>query len=91
MAGCGDPGKTAGAAKADFWISNDFPSMPPVHVALRVASRAMVDAFHQAGLAAGGTDNGPPGLRPHYRPNYYAAFVHDPHGHNIEAVCDAPE
>lgn len=80
----------AAEGEADFWISDDFPDMPPVHVALRTASRAMVDAFHHAALEAGGTDNGAPGLRPHYRPTYYAAFVHDPQGHNIEAVCYAP-
>jgi hypothetical protein len=52
--------------------------------------RRLVDAFHRAALAAGGRDNGPPGLRPHYHPNYYGAFVLDPDGHNIEAVCHAP-
>jgi predicted lactoylglutathione lyase len=52
-----------------------------------VPTRAAVDDFHQAALAAGGTDNGAPGLRPHYHPNYYGAFVLDPDGNNIEAVC----
>ena len=63
------------------------PNKPPVHVAFRVNSRALVDAFHKAALAAGGSDNGRPGLRPHYHPNYYGAYVLDPDGHNIEAVC----
>jgi catechol 2,3-dioxygenase-like lactoylglutathione lyase family enzyme len=65
--------------------------MQPFHLALRVRSRAAVDAFHAAALAAGGRDNGKPGLRPQYHPNYYGAYVLDPDGHNIEAVChDAP-
>ena len=62
----------------------------PMHVAIVAQERAMVDAFHKAALAAGGRDNGAPGLRPHYHPNYYAAFVLDLDGHNIEAVCHAP-
>ena len=61
-----------------------------VHVAFAALSRAAVDAFYRAGVAAGGKDNGPPGLRPHYHANYYGAFVLDPDGHNIEAVCHAP-
>lgn len=75
------------APKPDFWISGGKPNQPPLHVAFSVASRAMVDAFYQAALAAGGTDNGPPGIRAHYHPDYYGAFVLDPDGHNIEAVC----
>jgi catechol 2,3-dioxygenase-like lactoylglutathione lyase family enzyme len=75
------------APKADFWISRGTPNVPPVHVAFRVDSRAKVDAFYQAAIAAGGQDNGAPGLRPHYHPHYYGAFVRDPDGHNIEAVC----
>ena len=62
----------------------------PLHVAFQTRDRASVDAFHKAALAAGGRDNGAPGLRPHYHPNYYGAFVFDPDGHNIEAVCHAP-
>ena len=62
----------------------------PLHIAFVAQTRAQVDAFHRAALAAGGTDNGPPGLRPKYHANYYAAFVIDPDGHNIEAVCHAP-
>lgn len=84
VAGFGEDGKP------DFWISSGTPNQPPIHVAFRVASRAMVDAFYQAALAAGGADNGAPGLRPHYHPHYYGAFVRDPDGHNIEAVCHAP-
>ena len=61
-----------------------------VHIAFNADSRAAVDAFYRAAIAAGGKDNGAPGLRPHYHPNYYAAFVLDPDGHNIEAVCHAP-
>ncbi|WP_116135176.1 VOC family protein [Trinickia diaoshuihuensis] len=72
---------------ADFWISRGTPNVPVVHIAFRAADRATVDAFHRAAIAAGGKDNGAPGLRPHYHPNYYAAFVLDPDGHNIEAVC----
>lgn len=75
------------APKPDFWISRGTANKPPIHMAFRAASRAMVDAFYQAAMDAGGVDNGPPGLRPHYHPNYYGAFVLDPDGHNIEAVC----
>lgn len=77
--------------KPDFWIAGGAPNVPPVHVAFRVSSRALVRAFHAAALAAGGRDNGGPGLRPHYHPHYYGAFVLDPDGHNIEAVCHEPE
>lgn len=78
------------APKPDFWIGGDRASVPPTHVAFRVISRAQVDAFYRAALAAGGRDNGAPGLRPHYHPDYYGAFVLDPDGHNIEAVCHEP-
>jgi catechol 2,3-dioxygenase-like lactoylglutathione lyase family enzyme len=78
------------APKPDFWIGRGDPNVPPVHVAFAASSRAIVDAFHRAALAAGGRDNGAPGLRPEYHPNYYGAFVLDPDGHNIEAVCHAP-
>ena len=77
--------------KPDFWISGGAPNVPPVHVAFRVSSRALVTGFHAAALAAGGRDNGGPGLRPHYHPNYYGAFVLDPDGHNIETVCHEAE
>jgi len=76
--------------KPDFWIGGEGKLNKPLHVALAASDRASVDAFHKAALAAGATDNGPPGLRPHYHPNYYAAFVLDPDGHNIEAVCHKP-
>jgi catechol 2,3-dioxygenase-like lactoylglutathione lyase family enzyme len=62
-----------------------------LHIAFVAESRQQVDAFYRAALAAGGKDNGAPGLRPHYHANYYAAFVIGPDGHNIEAVCHAPE
>jgi catechol 2,3-dioxygenase-like lactoylglutathione lyase family enzyme len=62
-----------------------------LHVAFTAESRAQVDAFHRAALAAGGKDNGAPGLRPHYHANYYAAFVIGPDGHDIEVVCHAPQ
>jgi len=84
VAGFGEPGKP------DFWLSRGTPNQPPVHVAFRVQDRATVDAFYNAAMAAGGRDNGEPGLRPHYHPNYYGAFVLDPDGHNIEAVCHEP-
>ncbi len=61
----------------------------PVHIAIVTKDRPTVDAFHRAALAADGRDNGPPGLRAHYHPNYCGAFVLDPDGHNIEAVCHA--
>jgi catechol 2,3-dioxygenase-like lactoylglutathione lyase family enzyme len=76
--------------KPDFWLHGGTPQTPRVHIAFRADDRATVDAFHRAALAAGGTDNGPPGPRPHYHPGYYGAFVLDPDGHNIEAVCHTP-
>ena len=81
VAGFGEP------PKPEFWISLGSPNNPPVHVAFRVSSRSLVDAFYRAAIEAGGTDNGSPGIRAHYHPNYYGAFVLDPDGHNIEAVC----
>jgi catechol 2,3-dioxygenase-like lactoylglutathione lyase family enzyme len=76
--------------KPDFWIGGEGGLQKPLHVAVQANDRATVDAFHKAALAAGGKDNGAPGLRPHYHPNYYAAFVFDLDGHNIEAVCHTP-
>lgn len=76
--------------KPDFWVYQGAPQKPHVHVAFRADSRAVVDAFHAAALAAGGKDNGPPGVRPHYHQHYYGAFVLDPDGHNIEACCHEP-
>jgi catechol 2,3-dioxygenase-like lactoylglutathione lyase family enzyme len=77
--------------KPDFWIGGEGKLNRPVHVALTAKDRPTVDAFYRAAIAAGGKDNGAPGLRPHYHANYYAAFVLDSEGHNIEAVCHAPE
>jgi catechol 2,3-dioxygenase-like lactoylglutathione lyase family enzyme len=76
--------------KPDLWIGGEGGLQRPIHIAIAAQNRAAVDAFHRAALAAGGKDNGAPGLRPHYHPNYYAAFVLDPDGHNIEAVCHTP-
>jgi catechol 2,3-dioxygenase-like lactoylglutathione lyase family enzyme len=69
----------------DVWIAAGVPG-PPLHVALCAPDRATVDAFHRAALAAGGRDNGAPGLRPRYHPGYYAAYALDPDGNNVEAV-----
>jgi catechol 2,3-dioxygenase-like lactoylglutathione lyase family enzyme len=77
--------------KPDFWIGGEGGLDRIIHVAILADSRAAVDAFHKAAIAAGGIDNGAPGLRPHYHPYYYGAFVFDPDGHNIEAVCHKPE
>jgi catechol 2,3-dioxygenase-like lactoylglutathione lyase family enzyme len=73
--------------KPDFWIGGEGRLEKPLHVAIAAKDRAAVDAFYHAAIAAGAQDNGAPGLRPHYHPDYYAAFVRDPDGHNIEAVC----
>lgn len=73
-----------------FWIGDNERVGQGVHVAFTAASRQQVDDFYAAAMAAGGRDNGAPGLRPHYGPNYYAAFVFDPDGANIEAVCNVP-
>ena len=78
------------APKADFWVAEGKPNDPKLHIAFRAESRAQVDEFYRAALEAGGTDNGAPGLRPHYHKDYYGAFVLDPDGHNIEAVCHTP-
>jgi catechol 2,3-dioxygenase-like lactoylglutathione lyase family enzyme len=77
------------AGKPDFWLR---PSqlVAPTHVAFRAVSRAVVDDFYREALAAGGTPNGKPGLRTEYHPSYYAAFVLDPDGNNVEAVCHEP-
>jgi catechol 2,3-dioxygenase-like lactoylglutathione lyase family enzyme len=73
--------------KPSFWVVERPPHGTGTHVAFTCDSRDSVDAFHAAALAAGGTDNGLPGLREHYHPDYYGAFVLDPDGNNIEAVC----
>jgi catechol 2,3-dioxygenase-like lactoylglutathione lyase family enzyme len=73
-----------------FWIRSGRPPIGRLHVAFLATTREAVDAFHREALNAGGTSNGTPELRPHYAEDYYAAFVLDPDGHNIEAVCRAP-
>ena len=73
-----------------FWIAEEDATRGKLHVALTAHDRESVDAFHAAALAAGGVDNGAPGPRPHYHSDYYGAFVLDPDGHNIEAVCHRP-
>jgi catechol 2,3-dioxygenase-like lactoylglutathione lyase family enzyme len=80
-----------GRDKPDFWLHEGGEPGPGRHYAFTASSRAEVDAFHAAALAAGGRDNGAPGPRPHYHEHYYGAFVLDPDGNNIEAVCHRPE
>ena len=77
------------AADPEFWIRDGGPMDKRLHVAFLAPARAAVDAFHAAAISAGGQDNGTPGLRPRYAEDYYAAFVLDPDGHNIEAVWRA--
>jgi catechol 2,3-dioxygenase-like lactoylglutathione lyase family enzyme len=77
--------------RPEFWIGAHGIPPGPIHLAFRAENREQVRAFHRAALAAGGRDNGAPGLRPKYHPNYYGAFVYDPDGHNVEAVCHQPE
>ena len=79
--GFGPPGAPA------LWLYEDTKAAGGAHVAFSAASRAAVDEFHAAGLAAGGRDNGAAGLREDYSPTYYAAFLRDPDGNNVEAVC----
>lgn len=74
----------------DFWIFQGDVNIPRIHIAFRAGTREVVQAFYEAALQVGGQDNGVPGLRTHYHPNYYAAFVLDPDGHNVEAVCHTP-
>jgi catechol 2,3-dioxygenase-like lactoylglutathione lyase family enzyme len=88
-------GKYAGAGfgarnKPTFWIGTGEHPGAPVHVAFTASTRAQVDAFYKAALSVGGRDNGAPGVRSHYHPNYYGAFVLDPDGNNVEAVCRGP-
>ena len=73
--------------KPSLWLSETSVKPAPMHIAFTADERQQVDAFHRAALAAGGKDNGAPGLRPHYHANYYGAFVIGPDGHNVEAVC----
>ena len=79
------------AEKPFFWIGTGEKPKGGAHVAFAALTRAEVDAFHSAALAAGGRSNGAPGLRPHYHQNYYGAFVLDPDGNSVEAVCHRPE
>src|SRR5207248_628470 len=87
-------GQAAGfgkAGKASFWIEAlGKPVQGRLHIALGADSREQVDAFHAAAIEAGGTDNGAPGVREIYHPNYYGAYVLDPDGNNLEAVCHHP-
>jgi catechol 2,3-dioxygenase-like lactoylglutathione lyase family enzyme len=93
-----DPARTPhGGARHGFgrdgypslWLHEEAGAKLPVHVAFTADAREAVDAFHQSALSQGGTDNGAPGIRERYHPNYYAAYVLDPDGNNIEAVCQA--
>jgi catechol 2,3-dioxygenase-like lactoylglutathione lyase family enzyme len=88
----GDDGAGFGkGTKPEFWLDGAPKKHSPMHIAFVAQSRAKVGAFHAAAIAAGGVDNGAPGLRTQYHPNYFGAFVIDPDGHNIEAVCHRPE
>lgn len=90
----GAPGTVYGfgtQGKPYFWIGDGERVGEGTHIAFEAETRADVDAFYAAAIAAGGTDNGAPGIREHYHPNYYGAFVLDPDGMNIEAVCHKPE
>lgn len=84
MLGFGSKGKPA------FWLKQGGAPQSPLHLAFRSRDRKGVDGFHAAALGAGARDDGPPGLRTHYHPNYYGAFVIDPDGHHVEAVCHLP-
>ncbi len=77
--------------KPSLWLFETREKPSHLHIALTANTRAEVDAFYNAAIAAGGKDNGAPGLRPHYHPSYYGAFVIGPDGHNVEAVCHKPE
>jgi catechol 2,3-dioxygenase-like lactoylglutathione lyase family enzyme len=88
------PAASAGfgeAPRADLWIYQGKPNPASTNIAFQVDKRALVDAFYRAAIAAGGKDNGGPGLRAQYNPNYYSGFVLDPDGYNIEAVCREAE
>jgi catechol 2,3-dioxygenase-like lactoylglutathione lyase family enzyme len=76
--------------KPDFWIFQGDVNTPRIHIAFHAETREVVQAFYSAALKAGGRDNGAPGVRTHYHPDYYGAFVLDPDEHNIEAVCHTP-
>ena len=91
------PTRTAASAgfgereRADLWIYHGDPGRVQTHIAFELNKRSLVDSFYEAALAAGGKDNGKPGPRPKYSANYYGAFVLDPDGYNIEAVCREAE
>lgn len=90
MTGDGSTHLGFGKERPQFWVSTGPLLRPGIHIAFAAESRELVDAFHAAAIAAGGRDNGAPGLRPQYHPDYYGGFVLDPDGHNIEAVCHRP-
>jgi catechol 2,3-dioxygenase-like lactoylglutathione lyase family enzyme len=77
--------------KPSLWLHETTDKPTPLHLAFVAENREQVHAFHVAALAAGGKDKGAPGLRPHYHPNYYGAFIIGPDGHNVEAVCHKPQ
>ncbi len=90
---CGEGAAFAGygdGERAFFWLGERPAAQTGVHIAFAAPDRTVIDRFHAAALAAGGVDHGAPGPRPHYHPDYYGAFVLDPDGHNIEAVCHRP-
>ena len=91
MTGTSDSHVGFGAGRPFFWIGTGGKVSVATHVAFATESRKVVDEFYAAAIAAGGRDNGKPGVRPHYHENYYGAFVLDPDGNNIEAVCHAPK
>jgi len=91
MTGTSDSHVGFGAGRPFFWIGTGGKVSVATHVAFTTESRKIVDEFYAAAIAAGGRDNGKPGVRPHYHENYYGAFVLDPDGNNIEAVCHAPK
>jgi catechol 2,3-dioxygenase-like lactoylglutathione lyase family enzyme len=80
-----------GYVRPQFWLHESGEPGPGRHYAFTADTRGEVDAFYEAAMAAGGRDNGKPGIRAHYHPNYYGAFVFDPDGNNVEAVCHSPE
>lgn len=86
----GAVGFGSGEGMPDFWLGSR-EERGACHVAFTAGDRAAVDAFHSAAVGAGGDDHGAPGVRPHYHETYYAAFIHDADGNNIEAVCHRPE